>query len=196
MADPAIKEDRIYTYRDYRTWPEEERWELIDGAAYNMSPAPRRFHQWIVTNLTVKIGNYLKGHPCEVYVSPFDVLLPAFGETEQDDITTVVQPDISVICDKAKLTGQGCTGAPDLVVEILSHWTAKKDFNEKLHLYERHGVREYWIIDPGNRFVHVYLLGEDGTYPTVPKIYEQEDVLESEVLSGFALNCGELFNFS
>ena len=97
MGLPLRKADRIYTYGDYRTWPEDERWELIEGTAWNMSPAPGRFHQKISIEFSAIIRNFLRGKDCEVYAAPFDVLLPALGEEEEDEVTTVVQPDISVI---------------------------------------------------------------------------------------------------
>ena len=140
MADPAIRHDRVYTYGDYRKWPDEERWELIEGIAWNMSPAPGRLHQEILGEFFQRIKNYVDNGNCKVYAAPFDVLLPAIGEIEEDDATTVVQPDISVICDTGKLTEKGCTGAPDWIVEILSPGTSKKDFNDKMALYAKHRV--------------------------------------------------------
>ena len=116
------------------------RWELIDGAAYAMSPAPKTNHQRLSFFIALEIGKYLEGRSCEAFSAPFDVRLA-------DD--TVVQPDLSVICDKSKIDEKGCSGAPDLVVEILSDSTAYKDETEKRLLYERVGVREYWIINPG-----------------------------------------------
>lgn len=112
-----MKNDRVYTYGDYKTWPEDERWELIDGTAWNMSPAPNRFHQKYSLKFAQQIINFLEGRPCEVYAAPFDVLLPDRDDQEEDDVVTVVQPDISVICDKKKLTFKGCTGAPDRIIE-------------------------------------------------------------------------------
>lgn len=145
-------------------------WELIDGVAYNMCAAPSRYHQGILTELNRQIGNFLAGRPCKVYVAPFNVLLPDHSGQEEEKVATVVQPDLPVICDMEKLTEKGCTGAPDWIVEILSPYTSKKDFNEKLYLYERHGVREYWIVDPGNKYVHVYQLNEKGKYPEGPAV--------------------------
>jgi Uma2 family endonuclease len=168
---PQRKTDRLYTYGDYRTWADEERWELIDGAAWAMSPAANRYHQALSVELGRQISNFLQGKPFRMYQAPFDVLLPESADQDDDAVTTVVQPDVVVICDRAKLTPAGCTGAPDWIVEILSPRTARKDFELKLHLYERHGVREYWIVDPGNRFVHVYLLGQDGSYPEEPGLF-------------------------
>ena len=157
MADPAIKNDRHYTYAEYRSWPDDERWELIDGVAYSMSPAPTRTHQGFVVELVRQIQNQLDDKPCRLYVAPFDVRLPTASEAdEQTD--TVVQPDIAVICDPSKLDEKGCRGAPDWIIEILSPFTSRKDMAVKFELYRRHGVREYWIVEPGSKYVQVYVL--------------------------------------
>ncbi len=193
MGLPALKNERGYTYGDYCTWPDGERWELIDGIAYDMGPAPNRSHQGILTGFFTQIGPFLAGKPCKVYVAPFDVLLPDHDGQEETAVPTVVQPDISVICDEKKLTDKGCTGAPDLIVEILSPHTSKKDFNEKLSLYERHGVREYWIVDPGNRYVLVHLLGEDGKYPGKPALFLENAGLPCSVLEGLVVNLPKVF---
>lgn len=195
MADPIKKEEKIYTYGEYKTWPYDERWELIEGIPYDMSPAPRRFHQEISVELLTLIKQFLKGKNCKVYAAPFDVLLPALGEENDDDVTTVVQPDISVICNRNKLTEAGCTGAPDWIIEILSPHTAKKDFSRKLPLYEKHGVKEFWIIDPGNKYIHIYLLNEDKKYPEDPIILDRTGIAQSSVLTGLTVDVEELFIF-
>ncbi len=195
MGEPARKLDRRYTYGDYRKWPEEERWELIDGVAWNMSPAPGRYHQSISMELLRQIANYLEGKNCRVYHAPFDVLLPDTPGQEEDDVPTVVQPDIAVICDKTKLTEKGCTGAPEWLVEILSPYTSRKDMAVKFELYGRHGVQEYWIIDPGNTFVHVYLLDDSGHYPEDPAIYLKEDTVPCTVLEGLTIELDNVFAF-
>ena len=197
MADPVKKVEKMYTYGEYRTWPGDERWELIEGVPYDMSPAPRRYHQEISATLFTYIRQFLKGKSCKAYAAPFDVLLPALGEETEDEVTTVVQPDISVICDKSKLTEEGCTGAPDWIVEILSPYTAKKDFGKKLPLYEKHGVKEFWIIDPGNKYIHIYLLDGKSKYPEDPVVLEPRDSsAESSVLPGLVIDLEELFDFT
>ena len=187
------KEGR-FTYRHYRRWPEDERWELIEGVAYSMSPAPVRRHQKLSHSLALLFGNFLKGKPCEAYEAPFDVLLPVDDEAD-DEVETVVQPDLVVICDKPKLTDRGARGAPDLVVEILSPSTQKKDLNEKYRLYERHGVREYWVVDPGNRSIQIWHLKDDGRYDDGELRDPQRDygTIASRVLVGFAVDPSELF---
>ena len=193
MGEPAVKRDRIYTYGDYKNWPDDERWELIDGTAWNMSPAPSRFHQGYLIGFIVQIGPFLEGHPCTMYAAPFDVLLPDRAGQDEDDVVTVVQPDISVICNPGKLTDKGCTGAPDWIIEILSPYTSKKDMTVKFDLYQRHRVREYWIVDPGNRYIHVYLLNEDGRYPEDPEVYLKDAVVPCTVLEGLSIDLPRVF---
>ncbi len=212
MADPIKKEDKQEqrcTYGDYKTWPRNERWELIEGVPFDMShgawpsrsqsdrpgPAPKRIHQEVSAVIFTKIRQFLRNSPCTAYAAPFDVLLPSLGEETDDEASSVVQPDISVICDKTKLTEAGCTGAPDWIVEIISPHTSKKDFDEKFKLYEKHKVREYWIVDPGNRYIHIYVLGENGRYPEEPCILEETGTAESAVLQGFDIDLDELFRF-
>jgi Uma2 family endonuclease len=192
VGDPVVKEDRTYRYGDYKGWPEDERWELIDGVAYDMSPAPSTAHQAISMELGSAISTFLGNRGCQVFAAPIDVLLADAPGQADDDVTSVVQPDIVVICDPAKIKPHGCVGAPDWVIEILSPYTSRRDLAEKFTLYERHGVREYWIIDPGNRFVHVYILGENRKYPK-PKLHVGKVIVTSTVCPGFELNLEDLF---
>jgi len=173
MALPDIRLKEKWSYREYCQWPDDERWEIIDGNAYAMSPAPSRQHQAIAGEMFREIATYLLDRPCKVFIAPFDVRLPEAGEAN-DDASNVVQPDIVVVCDRAKLDSAGCVGAPDLVAEILSPSTALKDQREKFFLYERHGVKEYWIVDPLAKVVHVYRLGSDNRYSR-PDIHGPED---------------------
>ncbi|NEV65364.1 Uma2 family endonuclease [Thiorhodococcus minor] len=152
-----------FSYGDYRRWPEDERWELIDGEAFAMAPAPSRLHQDFVVELTAQIHPKLAGTGCRVYVAPFDVRLPKVNEADEH-VDTVVQPDLAVICDPAKLDERGCRGAPDWIVEILSPYSAVHDQIRKRALYERHGVREYWLLHPVDRILTIYRLGEDCAY--------------------------------
>ena len=146
-----------YRYADYRRWPDDARYELIDGVAYAMAPAPSRRHQEVTLELARQIADALDGAPCRVYIAPFDVRLPRAQESD-DDIDTVVQPDISVVCDKTKLDEQGCRGAPDWIIEVLSPASASRDHIVKRALYERVGVREYWLVHPVDHIVTIYLL--------------------------------------
>jgi Uma2 family endonuclease len=185
-----IGADRL-TYRDYLTWPEEERWELIEGVPYDMTPAPSRRHQKLVTDLTVQIGPYLKGKTCELYVAPFDVRLPA-GDEKDEEVNTVVQPDLVVVCDPSKLDDRGCRGAPDLAIEILSPATAPRDHITKLALYEKHGVREYWLVHPTDKIVMVYRLGEGGKYGA-PAVYSSEQEVKVGIFEDLAVDLKFLF---
>ncbi len=197
MGLPARKTDRHYTYGDYRTWPDDERWELIDGVAWNMSAAPSTDHQRILGRLYMQVAAFLQGKACEVFLAPFDVLLPGSAEQEMDEVDSVVQPDLVVICDPAKVVPRGCWGAPDLAVEILSPWTTKKDLSEKHALYERHGVREYLVLDLYGRWLHVYRLGADRRFgePEVHLLEEGRPAprVPLEVLPGFELDLARLF---
>lgn len=148
--------NKQYTYADYLTWQFSERVELIKGWVYKMSPAPKRRHQAVQMALSNLLYNSLV-EKCSIYTAPFDVLLNSDGKS------TIVQPDISIICDKTKLTEQGCTGAPDLVIEILSLSTSKKDYGVKYDLYAENGVKEYWIVNPELNSVEVYVL-ENSNY--------------------------------
>lgn len=176
MPIPLRKENERYTYADYVTWPGDERWELLDGIPFDMSPAPSRYHQEISGNLFFEIKKFLKDKKCKIYPAPFDVRLPEGQQTDEETMT-VVQPDISVICDPAKLDNKGCKGAPDFVVEIVSPDTVKKDMKYKLLLYEKHGVPEYWVVHPEENIVMVYKLNEKMQYNRA-EIYSKDDQIE------------------
>lgn len=190
---PAKKDDRRYLYGDYRSWPEDERWELIDGVAWNMSPAPSMAHQALSMELSHALRSFLGKGGCRVFAAPFDVVLPESPNQAEDDIANVVQPDLAVICNPARLRPFGCLGAPDWIIEILSPYTSRRDMVAKLSLYEKHGVREYWVIDPGNRFVHVYLRAGDGRYPD-PELHVGAATVRSTVCPGFEIRLEELFS--
>jgi Uma2 family endonuclease len=182
--------DRPWTYADYYGWPEDERWELIDGVAFAMVPGPTRLHQEMVGDLYYVLRRELEGRPCHVYPAPFDVRLPDADEADEQT-HTVVQPDISVFCSEAHLDDKGARGAPDLVVEILSPSTSSKDTIIKRALYERHGVPEYWIVDPETRMLYQFVL-QSGRYAE-PAVLYAEARLESAALSGVAFFLSDLF---
>ena len=191
MGYPNRKENNSYTYKDYLEWPEDERWELIEGVAYNMTPSPSRSHQKISAALFNAIYQYLKGKNCEVYYAPFDVLLPE-GDEENNKIKTVVQPDIVVICDPSKLEEKGCKGSPDLIMEILSPSTASIDYISKLNLYEKNQVSEYWIIHPMDKIVMVYRLLENGNYGRA-EVYSEKDSVKVGIFDDFVIDLKEIF---
>ena len=172
MESTAIK-DQKFTYQEYLVWPDEERWEIIDGEAFNMTPAPSRAHQGILGALFNAFYHYLEDKSCEVYVAPLDVRLPEYDQSEMN-ITTVVQPDLTVICDPTKLDDKGCLGSPDLIVEIISPSTAAHDYIRKLTLYERRQVPEYWIVHPIDKTAMVFQLNDHREYGK-PRIYAGAD---------------------
>lgn len=179
-----------YTYADYLLWQFQERVELIRGRIFRMSPAPNRMHQKIVTFLTAKLFNFFELKTCQVFVAPFDVRLPVSRRKGID--TTVVQPDLCVICDESKLDEQGCAGAPDLIVEILSPGNSTKEMREKFRVYEEAGVREYWIVNPVEKIVLVYIPDANGKYIGLAPVTE-EDLLHSHIFPTLVINLKEVF---
>lgn len=189
----ALKnQNQKYTYKDYLSWSDNERWEIINGIAYNMSPAPLRYHQKLLRKLLLVIGNWLEGKTCEVYTAPFDVRFPEHENDPDDDIETVVQPDLVVVCNPQKLDEKGVKGAPDWIIEILSSSTAKKDWNEKFNLYEKHKVREYWIIDPDSKNAYIFQLNDQGVLME-KTILEKKGIAECFVLEGLKIDFEEIF---
>lgn len=174
-----LRDTKHHTYAEYCTWPDDARYELIDGVAYAMAPAPVRSHQEVLGGIFSQVHTALEGRRCRAYIAPFDVRLP-HGDEADDDVDTVVQPDLSVVCDRDKLDTRGCRGAPDWIVEVLSPATAGHDMIVKRRLYERAGVREYWLVHPTDRVVTVYTL-RDGAYG-VPAIHELKERLAVTVL--------------
>ena len=162
-----LDQNGTYSYADYLMWQFDDFVEIIKGKIYKMSPAPTRFHQDISREIERPIANYFYKSKCKVYNAPFDVRFPVNGEVGEDAIYTVVQPDICVICDSKKLDDKGCLGAPDLIIEITSPSTAKKDLNEKFNLYESAGVREYWVVLPKDKVIMVHLLNDKGVYELI-----------------------------
>lgn len=171
MAVPA--EEMRYTFADALSWDESERIEIIDGEAYMMA-TPLRVHQRISRELLLQIGNYLQGKRCEVFSAPFGVRLFEEDGNRPEDVDTMVEPDITVVCDPDKLDKYGCKGAPDMIIEILSPSNRRHDLVVKYRLYQRAGVREYWIVDPDTKTVQVHKL-EDGAYDA-PEVYTTGEV--------------------
>ena len=189
MPLPAEKER--YTFADVLAWGEDERIEIVNGEAFMMAPPSSR-HQEIVAELTRQFGNYLEGKKCKVYPAPFGVrLFEGDGDTPED-VDTMVEPDLSVVCDRSKIDKHGCKGAPDLVVEILSPSTQRHDRLVKLSLYQRAGVREYWIVDPDSRTVQV-MLRDNGGSLQLHEIYSRGDVAKVNALEGCFIELGKVF---
>lgn len=156
----ALKDTLSHCYGDYLTWSDDQRYELIDGMAYMMAPAPDLPHQDVAGEIYRQAANLLIGKRCRVYISPVDVRLPKNSEAD-DKVDTVVQPDVLVVCDPGKIDRRGIRGAPDWVAEVLSPSTAGHDQIKKRRLYERHGVREYWLVHPVDRVLTIYRLQGD-----------------------------------
>ena len=187
-----------FTYADYLTWNFKERIELIKGKIFKMSPAPTSSHQRILGNIYLTVGNFLKKKSCKVFLAPVDVRLigKPFRKRKlrDDEITTVVQPDLIVVCDADKLADiRYIEGAPDLVVEILSPGNTKTETKYKFDLYEENGVLEYWVVYPEYKQVYKYLLNENEENGK-PVIYESGDNISSKVLKGLSFLVDEIFN--
>ena len=196
MADARLRISRNthFTYGDYRTWPENERWELIHGEAWDMSPAPSWGHQKLSIVISRELSLFLKGKPCAPFAAPVDVFLPNPGHdpSNLDSIDTIVQPDLGVVCDRAKITPRGIMGAPDVVMEIISPSSLLRDLNVKKVIYGQHGCREYWILEARLSWASRFLRQEDGHWDE-GITFGPTDTAESVVLCGFRLSLLELW---
>ena len=190
MALPAKKEH--YTFADILAWEGNERVEIINGEIFLMA-SPFRVHQEISGELFRQLANFLEGKKCRVYAAPFAVRLFEKDGDNPEDVDTMVEPDITVVCDKDKLDKHGCKGAPDMVIEILSPSTRRHDRLVKLGLYQQAGVREYWIVDPENKSVQVFL--QDGSsFLKIHEDYGREDVAKVNVLDGCFIELSKVFS--
>ena len=181
---------KTYTYADYLKWTFDERLELIKGKIFTMSPAPGSMHQRLSQRISLRIGNYLIGKPCEVFTAPFDVRLPRRSVNDKK-IITVVQPDVCVICDAKKVDDKGCIGAPDIMVEILSPGNNKKELQNKYEAYEHGGVLEYWMVYPIENTLLRYTL-VNGHFQTLRPLTIGDEVT-TPLLPGFTMSLEELF---
>lgn len=186
--DPSLS----YTYADYLSWKFEEQVELIRGRIYKVSPAPNTLHQQVSKKLLSRFFNFLEGESCQVFHAPFDVRLPIHNKQADKEITTVVQPDICVICDPSKIDERGCVGAPDLVVEILSPGNTKKEVKIKSALYEEAGIKEYWLVCPAEQNIIVFCLQQDGRYGGAT-IYASGDEIECAAVNGLTISLDDVF---
>ncbi|HEX9061600.1 MAG TPA: Uma2 family endonuclease [Clostridia bacterium] len=188
---PLPQRDKKYTYADYLLWPEDERWEIIDGVPY-MQAAPTPVHQEILNSINVQFYNYLAGKPCRVYPAPFCVRLTSGNEKVNEHIDKVVEPDISIVCDKSKIDEKGCNGAPDLIVEVISPSSVKIDRVIKFNEYEKAGVREYWIVEPVGKLVSVFTLQDNKRYGR-PEIYMEEDKITVSIFPDLIIDLSIVF---
>lgn len=189
MAQPAEK--ARYTFADVLTWNENERIEIINGEAVMMAP-PSRVHQEISGEIFRQLANYLEGKKCRVYAAPFAVRLFERDVEAPEDVGTMVEPDLSVVCDSDKLDKYGCKGAPDVVIEILSPSTQRHDRLVKLGLYQRAGVREYWIVNPEDQTVQVMLL-DGGGILQLHEVYDRTGVAKVNSLEGCFIELNKVF---
>lgn len=186
------KEDRIYTYADYLSWSEDIRVEIIGGAPY-LQAAPSRIHQEILSELHRQIANFLVEKECKVYPAPFHVVLDLEHEIEYgEESQNVFEPDITVVCDKTKLDDRGCKGSPDMVIEIISPSTARRDKIEKFNKYEQAGVKEFWIIEPQEKIVSVFTIQQNQRYGR-PDLYSDEDQVKVSIFDGLTINLNMVF---
>jgi len=190
MKLAELDANKMYTYLDYLKWTFEERVELIKGRIFEMS-APNRMHQEISSYIHGMIFIYLQDKSCKVYSAPFDVRIPRKNK-DDEDVITVLQPDICVICDLSKLDTRGCIGAPDIVVEILSPGNNDKELKNKFEIYEESGVKEYWVVIPQVKSMMVHTLA-NGKYQS-SRLLVAGDLVSSSVLEGFTLDIKELFS--
>lgn len=193
MPIPAKLEEKRYTLANLHEWMEEGRCELIDGFPY-MLAAPGSAHQLISADIVSQLREYLRGKPCKVIAAPLDVYLFAEAGDAPEDVDTVVQPDLIVVCDRNKLLLDGCRGAPDLVMEILSPSTRRWDQTMKRSLYEEAGVREYWLVDPETRTVTVYRL-EDGKFRG-PETYADGGKVPVGIFSGCTVDMESAYAYA
>lgn len=177
-----LSQKYIYTSEDYWNLPEGRRAELIDGQIYDIAP-PGFKHQKIISQFSYRLNDYIRqnGGDCEVIPAPFAVNLDA-------DDKNWVEPDISVICDRRKLTERGCLGAPDFIIEVVSPSSRRMDYSKKNTLYSESGVREYWIIDPDKERTTVYFYVEDAA----PAIYPFSQSIPVSIFKGLFINIAEL----
>jgi Uma2 family endonuclease len=181
-----------YSYADYLTWQFKERVELIRGWISKMSQAPSTGHQSISSVFQGEIYSYLKKSTCKLFAAPFDVrLIDSKKSKNNQQVFTVVQPDICVICDEKKLDERGCIGAPDLIIEIVIPGNSKKEMKTKHELYEENGVREYWIANPLEKNIMLYVLKAKKYH--LKKIYFDDDTIESVLFKGLVIDLKEIF---
>ena len=186
------KTNQLYSYADYLLWDDSERWELFDGVPY-LQAAPSRLHQEISMELSTQFHNYLKDKLCKVFAAPFCVRLDE--KKDDDQVKNVVEPDITVVCNQDKLDDLGCKGAPDLIIEILSPSSGKQDKLIKFNRYESSGVKEYWIVEPEQKLVSVFVLQENQRYGR-PEIYAEEDQIKVTIFKDLFIDLKPVFNRS
>ena len=193
VEEPVLDYGKIYTYADYLQWRFKERVEILKGKVFKMSPAPARNHQAASSELSRIFLNFFHKKECKVYIAPFDVRLvdKRKKSTKDEDIITVFQPDLCVVCDKNKLDKRGCIGSPDLIIEILSPSNSNREMKNKYELYEENGVKEYWIVDYVYKTIHRYVL-KDAIYIGLKPLIAEE-TCTSSIFPDLSFTVGEIF---
>jgi len=191
LSKPRAPITERYTYSDYASWPEDVRYELLNGTPYAMTPAPSSRHQILATRLSGLVSTALQDSPCVPVAAPYDVLLDA-PERGRDKAENVVQPDLVIICDRNKIRPHGCEGAPDLVIEIVSPSSQVRDYVQKLRAYERFGVAEYWVLDPDGRLLNVFRTTGGSRLDPVETL-TAKDVAVSSAVPGLTVELARLF---
>ncbi|NLD50327.1 MAG: Uma2 family endonuclease [Clostridiaceae bacterium] len=186
---PLPKQDKSYSYVDYLTWNENERWEIIDGVPY-MHAAPSRIHQEILMEISKQFAIYLTGKPCRIYPAPFCVRLDGKKDDEEKN---VVEPDITIVCDSSKLDERGCKGSPDMIIEIISPSSAKFDRFVKFNKYEKAGVKVYWVVEPEQKLVSIFTLQSNGRYGR-PEMYTDEDKITVSIFPDLEIDLKSVFD--
>lgn len=189
MPFPKAKEK--YTYADYLTWPEGERWEIINGVPY-MQAAPSWQHQAISGNIFGQFYEYLKDKSCQIFAAPFDLCIPELNERDEEISNVISQPDIVIICDKSKLRKTGFFGVPELIIEIISPSTAKMDKITKFNKFEKAGVKEYWIVEPEQKIVSVFVLQSNNRYGR-PDVLSEDDQIVVSIFPDLAIDLKLVF---
>lgn len=190
MSSPA-SEIKPLTYGDYLGWKDDKRWELIDGTAYLMAPAPNWRHQELAGEIFRQVANQLAGKPCRPAIAPLDVRLPK-GDEADERVDTVVQPDVLIVCDSSRIDRRGVRGAPTFVLEVLSPSSASHDQIRKRAVYERAGVAEFWILHPVDGVLTIYRRGPAGAFAP-PEIVESSGRIELSSVPGVGVDFTGLY---
>ena len=193
METLTLNLNNRYTYADYLTWFDNKRRELIDGFISLMAGQVRK-HQEVSIKLASRLFNFLENKKCKVYSAPFDVRLPKNEKTEDSKIYNVVQPDIFVVCDLNKLDEKGCMGAPDLIVEILSPSTSKRDLKDKFFLYEKSGVTEYWIAYPNEKTINKFVLSSKNNKYELKGMFVEDDTISPSMFPDLIMEITDIFD--
>lgn len=187
--------DGTYSYADYLTWQLDESVELIKGKIMAMSPAPNVRHQRASLNLSLCLGNYFKRKACQLFVAHFDVKLYDRRKSllKDQEVFSVVQPDLSVICDKDKITEQGCDGAPDWIIEVLSPGNSKKELRLKYDLYQENGVTEYWTVHPVEQAVYQFILDQNSNKYQLFAVHPGNEIATPYLFPDLQIDLNDVF---